>query len=38
MGEAAMQVLLLLRRLTGDAIMFSMFEKIQEPMKAEKRC
>jgi hypothetical protein len=38
MGEAAMQVLLLLCRLTGNAIIFSMFEKIQEPMTAEKRC
>jgi hypothetical protein len=38
MGEAPMQVLLLLCSLTGDAIIFSMFEKIQEPMTAEKRC
>jgi hypothetical protein len=37
-GEAAVQVLLLLCRLTGDDIIFCMFEKIQEPMTAEKRC
>jgi hypothetical protein len=39
MRGAAMQVLLLLLcRLYGDAIIFSIFEKIQEPTTAEKRC
>jgi len=33
-----MQVLLLLCRLVRDAIIFSMFEKIQGTMTAEKRC
>jgi hypothetical protein len=31
-------LLLLLRRLAGDTITFSMFEQIQEPTTAEKRC